>query len=185
VNGARRGELCAIRWSDVDLEAGTVTIARSMAEGKGGRLVEKSTKTHAERLVSIDAETVEALRRQLDRCQESGLHLRGRSPPLCVRLQPAAGGSKALHPNDATASFGDLRAQLNISGVRLHDLRHFAATRLLVAGVPVRQVSGRLGHANASTTLNVYAHAVEGLDAVAASVLAKALTTDSDRCPSD
>ena len=54
--------------------------------------------------------------------------------------------------------------EAGISNVRLHDLRHFAATQLLAAGVPVRTVAGRLGHANAATTLNVYAHVLESSD---------------------
>jgi integrase len=160
VTGARRGEICALRWSDVNLEAAAVTIARSMAEGKGRRLVEKSTKTHAERLVSIDGETVEAMRQQRERCQGAAVACGVALPRSAFVFSRQPDGSKPLHPNDATAAFGDLRARLGINGIRLHDLRHFAATRLLVAGVPVRQVSGRLGHANASTTLNIYAHTV-------------------------
>jgi len=58
-----------------------------------------------------------------------------------------------------------------MDGLRLHDLRHFAATRLLAAGVPVRTVSGRLGHANAATTLGVYAHFLAESDQVAADVI--------------
>jgi integrase len=57
-----------------------------------------------------------------------------------------------------------------LKGVRLHDLRHLHATQLLAAGVPVRTVSGRLGHANAATTLNVYAHFLEASDRDAADV---------------
>jgi integrase len=175
VTGARRGELCALRWSDVDLGAAAVTIARSMAEDRGGRLVEKGTKTHAERLVSIDHETAAVMRQQLDRCQAASAACGVVLPRLAFVFSRKPDGSKPMHPNDATAAFGLLRAQLGISGIRLHDLRHFAATRLLVAGVPVRQVSGRLGHASASTTLNIYAHAVAELDAAAASVLAGVL----------
>jgi integrase len=61
---------------------------------------------------------------------------------------------------------------MGIAGVRLHDLRHFAVSRMLGAGVPVRTVAGRLGHANVATTLNIYAHFLESSDADAARVLA-------------
>ena len=66
--------------------------------------------------------------------------------------------------------------------VRLHDLRHLHATQLLAAGVPVRTVSGRLGHANAATTLNVYAHFLEASDRDAADVIGgpAGLTTQPD-----
>ena len=60
-------------------------------------------------------------------------------------------------------------------GVRLHDLRHYVATRLLGAGVDVRTVAGRLGHRNASTTLNVYSHFLPEADRAAAEVLASLL----------
>ena len=56
-------------------------------------------------------------------------------------------------------------------GVRLHDLRHFVATQLLSAGVDVPTVAGRLGHRNAATTLNVYAHFVEQTDRDAADIM--------------
>jgi integrase len=183
VTGARRGELCALRWEDVDLRAGSVTIARSMAEGKGGRLVEKDTKTHAERLVSLDPDTVRALEEHFGRWARTapagGLVPAGSA----FVFSPKVDGSRPLHPNDATAQFGRLRAQLGITGIRLHDLRHLAATRLLVAGLPVRQVSGRLGHANAAMTLNIYAHALNELDEVAASVLAQEIRAPANPRP--
>lgn len=74
-------------------------------------------------------------------------------------------------PDHVTKSFQRLRASVKLDNVRLHDLRHFAATSLLAAGVPVRTVSGRLGHANAATTLGVYAHFVEASDKSAAVIL--------------
>lgn len=68
-----------------------------------------------------------------------------------------------------------LRGDLALPGVRLHDLRHFAATILLSGGKDVKTVSGRLGHANAATTLGVYAHFVEAADADAADHLGAVL----------
>jgi integrase len=57
----------------------------------------------------------------------------------------------------------------------VHDLRHFTATQMLAAGVPVKTVAGRLGHSNAATTLNVYAHAFESSDVDAAHLLGRIL----------
>ena len=62
--------------------------------------------------------------------------------------------------------------------MRLHDLRHYVATRLIAGGVSIRTVSGRLGHANAATTLGVYSHYVEATDQDAANLLG-ALLDDS------
>jgi integrase len=69
---------------------------------------------------------------------------------------------------------------VGLKDVRLHDLRHFSATRLLAAGVPIRTVSGRLGHANASTTLGVYAHFVQDSDRDAADALGAVLADAKD-----
>ena len=74
-----------------------------------------------------------------------------------------------------TKRFVRLRARLGLDSVRLHDLRHFVATRMLAAGVPVPTVSGRLGHANSATTLNVYSHFLEASDRDAAEALGQLL----------
>jgi integrase len=80
------------------------------------------------------------------------------------------------NPGGVTRRFQIIRHVLGYDNVRLHDLRHFTATRLMAAGVPVRTVSGRLGHANPSTTLSVYSHFVEASDQVAAVVMGDLLS---------
>jgi len=85
------------------------------------------------------------------------------------------GGAVPWAPDHVTKSFQRLRESVGLGAVRLHDLRHFAATSLLAAGVPIRTVSGRLGHANAATTLGVYAHFIEASDQQAANLLAAAI----------
>ena len=74
-----------------------------------------------------------------------------------------------------------LCSEFGVAGVRLHDLRHFAATRLLAAGVPVNTVAGRLGHANAATTLNVYGHFLESSDESAALVFSTLIDSPKPR----
>jgi integrase len=81
-------------------------------------------------------------------------------------------GSAPWRPGRITLAFGRISKRLGCEGVRFHDLRHFTATQLLAAGVPVKTVSARLGHANPSTTLNIYAHHLEAADEEAANVLA-------------
>jgi integrase len=177
--GARRGELCGLRWADVDLESSSLTISRSIVEDERGVSVEKDTKTHAARRVALDEVTVTALRDHRRRCVEraelcgekltEGAYVFSRSPI----------GSSPLVPNDVTKAYATVRAKAGLEGVRLHDLRHFAATMMLAAGVPVRTVSGRLGHANAATTLGVYGHFLETSDKEAASTMGSLLTRRS------
>ena len=69
--------------------------------------------------------------------------------------------------------------------MRLHDLRHFVATQLLSAGVDVRTVAGRLGHRNAATTLNVYAHFLEQSDRQAADIMRRAIRRSEGSAPTN
>jgi integrase len=88
-------------------------------------------------------------------------------------------GIEPWRPNRVTLAFRRLCIELGIPGIRFHDLRHFAATNLLSAGIDVRTVSGRLGHANAATTLGTYAHFVGAADRNAAAVLERVIELHS------
>ena len=175
--GARRGEVCGLRWCDVDLDGGTMTISRNVVEGAGSEVVEKDTKTHAARKIALDPGTVTALKAQRERMTNRTKATGTRLPEDGHVFSPDPDGDRPLAPNDVTKTFIRVRKRAGLDGVRLHDLRHFAATRLLAAGVPVRTVSGRLGHANAATTLGVYAHFVEESDRDAAATLGALLAS--------
>jgi integrase len=141
--GARRGELCALRWSAVDLDGGALTIACSMVHGADGLLVEKDTKTHSVRRVALDPMTVDVLRGHRARCCARALACGTSLGKGAYVFSRAADSSTPWPPNDMTHAFIRLRDRLGLTSIRLHDLRHFAATRLLGAGIPVRTVSGR------------------------------------------
>ncbi len=83
----------------------------------------------------------------------------------------SADGSVAVSPDFFTSAWARLRSQVGLDGMRLHDLRHFQATMLLRSGVPVKNVSRRIGHRDAATTSNVYAHALVDVDREAADVV--------------
>jgi integrase len=178
--GARRGEACGLRWSGVDFDACSILIRRSIASVAGGT-VEKDTKTHAARRVAVDAETLAVLARQRQRMEARSAACRLAFNTDGFVFTQTADGSQPLHPDTITNGFRRLCVRLGIEGVRLHDLRHLHATQLLAAGVPVRTVSGRLGHANASTTLNVYAHFLEASDREAADVMGGLLQAPADK----
>ncbi|MFI5035021.1 MAG: tyrosine-type recombinase/integrase [Acidimicrobiales bacterium] len=178
--GARRGELCALRWSNLEVKAGTLTIERSVVEVRGG-LLEKDTKTHANRRIALDDDTLAVFDEQYDFAWERA-SLIGQSPnhdAFVFSREPD--GSTPWTPDSVTKRFAIVREELGYDNMRLHDLRHFAATRLIAAGVPVRTVSGRLGHANPSTTLSVYSHFVEASDQEAASVVGKLVSSSKSR----
>ena len=175
--GARRGELCALRWSDVDF-AGALTIQRSIVETVDGKIIEKDTKTHASRRIALDGGTAVALSKYRSSCDQRASACGVVLAPTSYVFSRDVDGARPWVPNEVTKAFIRLRREVGLDSVRLHDFRHFAATRMLAEGVPVRTVSGRLGHANASTTLSVYAHFVEESDREAAAKLGSLLTRE-------
>ncbi len=179
VTGARRGELCAIRWRDFD-KSGALTIKHSIVDGRNDELIEKGTKTHASRRVVIDELTMRVVDSQRERCEERSKACAKKFTRNNFVFASSLDGSVPWRPHRVTLAFIRLCDELGIDGVRLHDLRHFTATQMLASGVPVKTVAGRLGHANAATTLNVYAHALESSDAEAARLLGNILNDHGD-----
>ena len=165
--GARRGELLALRWRDVDLDSGSLSIQRSLIEGPDGPVL-APTKTRRSHKVALDESSTAALKAQLDR-SSVGVSESDRGDRYVFSLK--SDGLKPWRPNWVTKAFIRCRSKAGLPHFRLHDLRHFMATEMLDGGVPIAVVSSRLAHARTSTTLNVYAHAVPGGDRVAAQQL--------------
>ena len=103
--GARRGEVCGLRWSDVDLSASTVTIRRSVASVAGGTVV-KETKTHAARRIAVDPETLQALAQRTGTAAEHWPRRAGCALDSArLRVHVGAGRITPLHPNTITGGF--------------------------------------------------------------------------------
>lgn len=177
-SGMRRGELLALRWRDLDLEHSTLSVRRSVGvvqiEGQGKQIVEGPTKGKRARVVDLDAGTIEVLR---------AWRLARASIALSLVRDDALifGGldAKHQHPERFSARFIEKQARCRRAlddtappAIRLHDLRHTHATLLLKAGVPVKVVSERLGHASVMITLETYAHVMPGMQAEAAATFA-------------
>ncbi|MGD9702813.1 MAG: tyrosine-type recombinase/integrase [Ilumatobacteraceae bacterium] len=173
-SGARRGELCALRWRNIDLEARSLHVAGAIVQ-INKTVIEKDTKTHAERRVALDEGTVRVLQALRDRMVLALAIAEEELPSDAFVFSHRPDGLAPWYPNYATLSFARLAEREGMGHVRLHDLRHFAATTMLVNGVDVRTTAGRLGHAQSSTTLNVYAHFVKAADAGAARAIGSAL----------
>ena len=161
--GARRGELCGLRWSAVDLEAGVVVIDRSVIDMSTAGLQFKGTKTNRARRVALDPATTAVLRRQWERRRSTAEEAGTALPADPYVFSQAVDGSAPYRPNRVTKAFAKLRSDLGLT-VTMHSLRHFMATEAIRAGTDIKTVSGRLGHAQASTTLNIYAHLIESAD---------------------
>ncbi len=168
--GARRGELCGLRWSSVDLAKSVVRIEANVIPVPGGTLL-KDTKNHAKRDVPLDEHTLDVMRDHHDEMIARALACGAVLGPGAFVFSFAHDGSEPWHPDTASNRWSTVRERSGLAGVRLHDLRHYQATMLLAAGMPVKNVSKRIGHRDASVTLNVYAHAIEELDRESADVM--------------
>ncbi len=172
ITGARRGELCGLRWGDVDEGLKALSIVRSYAVVDGEHMF-KPTKTHGVRRIALGEFGLEVLRRQRlrleERASELGLWVTYDMPVFTYDLVDPISPDTASHY---------VRAIADTAGVdtHLHALRHFAARAMIGDGQDVRTVAGRLGHADASTTLKAYAHMLPQRDLEAAESLGRSLT---------
>lgn len=173
VTGARRGELLAVRWSDLALDVGTLTITRAISEGADGPVERSRPKTTSSvRQIALDEVTVALLVAHRTRMAERSMNCGVSLPSTAFVFSHEPDCSVPWRPGFVSLKFRRLRHQLDLDHVRLHDLRHFVATALLAAGVDLRTVAGRLGHAGGGrTTLAVYAHFQQAADRAAAVLL--------------
>jgi integrase len=173
--GARRGTLIALRWRDVDIAAGTVSCVEAAAEGCDGQVL-KSTKADRAYAVGIAGPALEALHEHRRRAIESamGLGIAGEFESLFVFSRD--GGGTPWNVSWPTHAWFKAVALARVAHCTLHDVRHFSATNLLAAGVPVRVVADRLG-CTEGNVIRTYSHrVVSAEDARAAQVLAEVLS---------
>jgi integrase len=177
--GMRRGEALALRWRDIDLDAGTLSVRRSAGMvrnfGEGADIREGDTKSGKPRVIDLDPDPVAVLRA-----------LRKARGMLALQLARddalVFGDVEGQHRNPEHVSrqfardIARCREALGedaLAAIRLHDLRHTHATLLLLAREPVHVVSQRLGHASPVVTMTIYAHVLPGSQREAAGTFAR------------
>ena len=179
--GARRGEICALRWSDIDFEKGTLSIKRTVQSIPGIGLVFNAPKTRrGKRCLRIGADCVELLQ-EYRRYQKVERFRIGSAWVRKVTLENGKvvdndmlftkWNGEPMDPDIISSWFPKFLEAHDLPSIHFHSLRHSNASILIAAHVPITTVSGRLGHAQTSTTLNFYASAIQSADAAAADAL--------------
>lgn len=169
--GARRGEVVGLQWADITDDAIIVRRSLAYAPGKGVVITEGKTGPKGHRVVAIDP----LLAAGLAAHREAQTELADASQlPAPVWVFSHDAGVHPWRPEFASVEFRRLRRRIGLGDtIRLHDLRHYVATQLLAAGVPLAVVGKRLGHRQLSTTSDTYGDYVPAADQAAAAVMAE------------
>jgi integrase len=170
--GLRRGEALGLRLQDLDLDRGLLTVRQTVVACKGAAIVQEPKSKAASRTVRLPAETVAALRAHRKRQAERQL---AAETWVDGDLVFSTRTGKPINPRHVLRSFAAIVNRAGVPRISIHDLRHTHATLLLRDGVPVKVVSERLGHAQASITLDVYAHVMSDMQEQAVDSIGAAL----------
>jgi integrase len=153
--GLRRGEGLALQWGDIDWDARTLSIQRTVTKIKGGWGIGPPKTAHGRRTVPLPASCLDALRAQ--RTRQNLMRLRSSTWVEGEWIFTTRTGQRWT-PESADHRFRDLVQRAHLPSIRLHDLRHTAATLMLAHGVNPKVVSDILGHSKVQITLDLYAH---------------------------
>jgi integrase len=172
VTGARRGELCALRWSDIDLDGGVVHVASSYLV-RGGQKVRKDTKTHQDRYLAIDPVTVAVLAERRQRAADLLARVGVVLDPDSYVFTPDIAGGSPWNPDGVSHKVAELAASVDVR-LNVKALRHYTASQLLAGGIDLRNTAARLGHGGGgATTLRHYADPISEVDRRAAAYLSQ------------
>jgi integrase len=174
--GMRRGELCALRWQDVDLDRAQLRVEQSLEQTSAGLRFKAPKTRYGRRLISLPPSAVAELRAHWKAQQEQRMSLgMGRATPSDLVFATFEG--KPRSPNGLTKEWSAAMANLGRPEVTLHSLRHTHASQLIAASIDVLTVSRRLGHGSPAITLSVYGHLFSNTDDRAAAVVEAAFSS--------
>ncbi len=181
--GLRKGEALALQWPAIDLERGTLSVRLTlqrikMPGEKKGRLLVKEPKRSSRRMVNLPqvilSELLEHRRRQDEERALAGTRWKDTGFVFTTTI------GTPLEPRNITRAFSEIIQAAELPRVRIHDLRHTAATLLLAQGVHPRVVMELLGHSQIAVTMNTYSHVVPALRKDAADKMDAALKPAAD-----
>jgi integrase len=178
LNGLRRGEIAGAKWSDIDFDAGIMTISRNRVQVGAAAVAENGPKTQSSRrTLPLDEGLIGVLKRASARYAEEKLALGLAHADSGYIAVNEAG--KPYTPGALTNMWHRLTMAAGVRRIRLHDARHSCGTALHLRGVPMAVIAKWLGHADASITARIYAHSQDDALRAASATLGQVITSDS------
>lgn len=176
--GLRRGEMCELRWGDVDLDSGVLRVQRAVEQTRAGLKVKAPKTRHGRRSITLPGSVIEALRTHWLEQLESRFAV-GLGRPSADDLVFTLPDGSQWGPDYLSRVWRLAMVALGLPRVGLHSLRHVHASALISAKIDVLTISRRLGHATPAFTLAVYGHLFANTDAAAAKAIDLALGAKS------
>lgn len=173
VSGARRGSLCALRWTDLDGDV--LTVSRAIRVTPQG-LVEGPTKNRTVATVHLDQVTVETLSRWRTRSRAAALAYGLPLPDDAYLVSAEPDGTVPLHPNTLSQWWSRHRHRIGLPDMRLHDLRHAMASHLMAAGVDPTTIAQRGGWQSTTQLFATYSHPQAEADRAAGQLIGNMLS---------
>lgn len=158
-SGARRGEICALKWNDVDLDKGILRIDNSLKVVKGVVDEKKAKTSSSVRMIYLSKSTINVLQ-EYKKWQDSYIKCMGKKWKGTNRIFTSKFGSH-MNPNTCYRIFSSILKKYGLEHIRFHDIRHTTASLLISEGVNLKAVSERLGHSSTNITSDIYTHIFE------------------------
>ncbi|GIN35124.1 site-specific integrase [Bacillus licheniformis] len=153
--GMRKGELIALEWKDVDLKEKTINIKQTMFFENGKEVIQTTKKYHSKRIITIDDQTAQILKKWRTQQKEMLLSNGITSEAKYVLIRDDMRPLRLAYPNDL---LNRMIAKNKLHRITIHGFRHSHASILFEAGASIKEVQARLGHKEIQTTMNIYTH---------------------------
>ena len=164
--GMRRGEICALKWSDLNFETGELHIERQVYHVKGALRISKPKTKSSDRIVILPESVINVLRESKSRTESEWIFA---SPVMPDR------------PYDPQSIYGKIKKVLKraqCKDIRFHDLRHTFATTALEHGMDIKTLSAMIGHISSATTIDIYSHVTDTMQRQAANKIESGIGND-------
>ena len=158
--GARKSEILALTWEDVDFANKKLNINKTLAIGEKGIIVNTPKTKSSKRIISLDERTIEILKHWRKEQRKLyfalGFNTSGKAQAVFTNKD-----NRYIRPNTVSAWMQNIVDKYDLNYIKIHGFRHTHCSLLFDSGASIQEVKERLGHANIETTMNIYAHVTE------------------------